>query len=203
MRIFFFLGVAFLVIAFASASAEPFLVMIGRGGLMTSTYDLWYALAPRSLVLSQIRIERAFPILWDPVLRTLLMVPAWLLFGVPGGALAWLCRPHKETPAAILEEYHRQRESLFVIDELSREARKDPDFDPAEDDRAPVHLLFDLEQSEDEEIRASVLRGDTPHGYPSMEELERAHEHIEHDMSAERISAADIDDEPDETSGRG
>jgi len=66
----------------------------------------------------------------------------------------------------------RHKESLFIIDELSREARMDEDYDANEDDRSPVHSMFDLHESDDEDVRASVTKGDIPAGYPGPEYLE-------------------------------
>ena len=30
--------------------------------------------------------------LWEGIIQTILIAPAWLVFGLPGVALAWLCR---------------------------------------------------------------------------------------------------------------
>ncbi len=166
MRLVFYFGWLLLVVAFVSTAAEPFLVQLGRGGLMTSSYDLWYALSPASLVITEIRIDRLWPALWDPVLVTLLQVPAWLLAGGPGLVAVWTCRPNKVMSPEVQEEYERQRESLFIIDELSDQALLDENYDPREDDRAPSHLMFDLHKDEDDDIRESVYPGDTPAGYP-------------------------------------
>mgnify|MGYP003970654195 CR=1 FL=1 len=135
---------------------------------MTSTYDLWYAMAPGHLVVSEIRIERFWMPLWDPILVGILQIPAWLLAGVPGGVLTWYCRPNRIMSPEVREEYERQRESLFVIDELSDQAMLDENYDPHEDDRAPSHLMFHLDQDDDEEMRDSVFVSDVPAGYPGL-----------------------------------
>ena len=169
MQILFFVGWILLILAFAAASTEPFLAQIGRGGLMTSSYDLWYALAPGNLVVTEIRIERFSSTLWHSVIYNVLQAPGWLVLGLPGGLLTWYCRPNRVMSAAVREEYERQRESLFVIDELSREAKLDENYDPEEDDRAPVHLLFDMEQDDDEDIQNNMDPGDHPAGYPAAD----------------------------------
>lgn len=172
MRFLFYLGWALLIAAFLITAADPFLTLLGEGGLWTPAYEVWYAYDPHSLILSQIRVEKITPALWDPVIVSVLQIPGWLLFGVPGAVLTWTCRPNKVMSDDVREEYERQKESLFVLDELSREARRDEDYDPNEDDQAPAHLMFDLHESEDEDMRAAVTRGDIPAGYPTPDYLE-------------------------------
>jgi hypothetical protein len=169
MRIPYYLGWIALALAFAAAATEPFLVQLGKGGFMTSSHDLWYALAPGNLVVTEIRMEREWPALWDPYLVTLLQAPAWLLAGVPGVILVWYCHPNRIMSPGVREEYERQRESLFVIDELSDQALLDETYDPHEDDQAPSHLLFNLHEDEDEDIRNSIDPEDVPAGYPGLD----------------------------------
>jgi hypothetical protein len=177
MHILFLFGWALLIAAFAAAASEPFVTIAssGRdlsGSVITSAYDLWYTLAPGHLVLSKIRLESILPALWDPVLTSILVLPAWFLLGVPGTTLAWLCRPNKIMTAEVREEYERQKESLFLIDELNRLAKEDETYHPHEDDRAPVHELFDLDKSEDEDIRKAVSDQKNPSMYPTLDDME-------------------------------
>ena len=177
MHILFLFGWLLLIAAFATAASEPFVMFTvsGRGitsSIVTSAYDLWYTLAPGHLVLSKIRIEAISPTLWDPILRSLLYLPAWLLFGMPGFILAWYCRPNRVMSVEVREEYERQKESLFVLEELNRAARKDETYHPREDDRSPVHELFDLDKSEDEDIRKAVTEQDHTIRDPSLDDLE-------------------------------
>ncbi len=188
MRILFYMGWVALVMAFAAAATEPFLVQIGRGGFMTSTYDLWYAMAPSKLVIAEIRVERIWPTLWDPILVTVLQAPAWVLAGAPGLALVWYCRPNRVMSPEVREEYERQKESLFVIDELSDQAKLDDNYDPHEDDRAPSHLLFDLDEDDDEDIRNAVDARDVPAGYPG---LDYADEYIK-DVERDRLATEEL-----------
>jgi hypothetical protein len=83
----------FLIAAFVAAAAETAAHAIqGTVGLM-SAHELLYTLAPGKYIIAQGWIEdhlgRA---LWDPALRTVLIMPAWALFLVPGIALIWLFR---------------------------------------------------------------------------------------------------------------
>ncbi len=172
MRLLFYVGWALLLMAFLITAMDPYLTLLGTGGMWAPALDVWYAYSPRTLILTQIRIEKFAPALWDPVIVTVLQIPGWLLFGVPGIVLVWFFRPNRTMSDEVREEYERQKESLFVLDELSRHARNDEDYDASEDDQAPAHLMFDLHDSEDEDMRAAVIRGDIPAGYPTPEYLE-------------------------------
>ena len=136
----FYLGWALMLLAFAAASAETLpRALPGVRGMYISAYDLWYAAAPGNLVVAQIRIEKFLhPWLWDPVIVTVLVLPAWALFGLPGVALAWFCRSHRTMTEQQLEEFRKHEESLFLFDKLAREA-KEAGFGIDEDDRLPDH----------------------------------------------------------------
>ncbi|HLI10889.1 MAG TPA: hypothetical protein VKY65_04760 [Alphaproteobacteria bacterium] len=55
--------------------------------------ELWYDLDRDSLNLMQAVIQRYIaPALWDDVMRPLLLLPAWLILGVPGLVLVLLGR---------------------------------------------------------------------------------------------------------------
>lgn len=71
----------------------------GAGTLgFNSLGDLWGRLSAASLNLVQAIVQRyLFPALWDPVLVTFLLLPAWLVFGVPG--LLLILSGRKPTPA--------------------------------------------------------------------------------------------------------
>ena len=140
MRVLFYMGWVVMVLAFASASAETLArTLPGNRGMFISAYDLWYAIWPGNLVVTQIRVEKFLhPWIWDPVLVTILAPPAWALFGVPGVVLAWFCRPNRKMTEEQLDEFRRQEEAVFLFDELAREA-KEAGFGGAEDDRLPDH----------------------------------------------------------------
>lgn len=149
MRVLFYLGWMLLVLAFAAASSETLArVLPGHWGMFISAYDLWYAIWPGNLVVTQIRVEKFLhPWIWDPVMVTVLAPPAWALFGVPGLALAWLCRPGRKMTEQQLEEFMRHEESLLLFDKLARDA-KEAGFDEHEDDRMPDHTRDDYEDTE-------------------------------------------------------
>lgn len=180
-RVFFYFGWGLLAAAFVTGAAEPLASSTGTGfsSLLVPAYDLWYAVAPHSLVITQIRVEKISFVLWDPVIVAILTLPAWFLLGVPGGLLTWFLRPYREISDEMREDLEHYRESLLIIETLSRDAREDETFDPNEDDNAPVHLMFDLEdhEGEDDGEDPAVRRRDKEldAGYPSFDEMEEWH----------------------------
>ncbi len=147
MRVLFYLGWMFLVLAFAAAAAEAIpRTMPGNYGSIISAYELWYAAAPGNLVVAQIQVEKISPVLWDPVLVGILALPAWFLFALPGVILVWFCRPNREMSEADRQDLAKQEESLLLYDQLAREA-KEAGYDD-NDDRTPDHeghVLIDSE----------------------------------------------------------
>ena len=144
MRVFFYLGWVFLLLAFAGAAAEVLpRTLPGGGGVFISTHELWYAAWPGSYVVTQIQVERISPALWEVLRASVLALPAWMLFGVPGGALVWFCSPHKKMTRHQREELQRQEEALILYDKLAQEAHE-AGFDDGEDDQTPVHYHHDL-----------------------------------------------------------
>ena len=117
MRLRFFLGLALLVGAFAAAAAGMVAHRIAGGpGVAMSAHDLWYTLRPGSLVVAEAALERLHPWLWDPVIASLLAVPAWLLLGLPGLLLVWRSRPRRG-------ETDIDEDALFLFDRLAERAR--------------------------------------------------------------------------------
>jgi hypothetical protein len=62
------------------------------GGLWVSIAKHWASLAPTSLASSQKAIQSTSGLLWDPVVKSLLALPAWAAFGGLGALLAWIGR---------------------------------------------------------------------------------------------------------------
>ncbi|MEE9544805.1 MAG: hypothetical protein V3V55_04310 [Rhodospirillales bacterium] len=125
MRVLFYLGYALLAAAFFAGAAE--IAAHGIGGTRSpvlSAYDTWYTLWPSSLIVSRIIIERDLaPFLWDPVLVTVLSLPAWMILGIPGAALAWFFHPKRHGDGVTKEELSKYEESLFLYDRLSEQAK--------------------------------------------------------------------------------
>ena len=92
-------------------------------------------------MVTQIQVKKFSPALWDPLLVSLLSLPTWFLFGAPGGTLAWYCRPNKEMTAEELEELKKCEESLFLFDELAKEARE-AGYDDDETTQVAIHSNY-------------------------------------------------------------
>ena len=56
--------------------------------------ELWYAIHRGSLNLAQAVVQRYVAAwLWDPVIVSVLTLPAWVVLGVPGLVLMWFSQP--------------------------------------------------------------------------------------------------------------
>lgn len=88
-----FLGGLLLLIAVVILVAD---ITNARGplasGLSVSTAKHWSSLAPASLAYSQKSAQSVHAILWDPILKSLLAIPAWSLFALLGGLFAYIGR---------------------------------------------------------------------------------------------------------------
>lgn len=137
MRLFFFLGLSLLGLAFFASAAEVVShAMPGdKRDFIVPAYDLWYALWPKSLLITEIRVVRIAPWLWDPVLVTLLKLPGWAIFGIPGGMLAWFARPNRG--ATDPDEIDEVLASFDLYDELTREAAK---VNPPDEEHGPTDI---------------------------------------------------------------
>ena len=130
MRLFFYFGWLLIVLALASVSAEH---IVRGSGIIVPAFDLWFAISAKHFTISQIRIERISISLWDPVLKTILLAPAWFLFGAPGIAFAWFYRPNRFLSIEDDEDHHKYVEELFLLDELASEAEVNGHVDNNED----------------------------------------------------------------------
>ncbi len=88
-----FLGGLLLLIAVVILVAD---ITNARGslasGLAVSTAKHWSSLAPVSLASSQKSAQSVNAILWDPILKSLLAIPAWSLFAMLGSLFAYIGR---------------------------------------------------------------------------------------------------------------
>ncbi len=170
MRSLRYPGWALLLAAFAAAAAE--VVVPSPSGVpefFVPALNLWYSGWPGSLINTQIRLERIAPFLWDPVLVSLLSLPAWLLFGLPGVMLSWMSRPGGFADKRERVDLRKYEEAMLFYDDLAREARHQG-MDRDGDDMSPDHSGHDtldaIEQlgndDDDEELysleRAEALR---------------------------------------------
>jgi hypothetical protein len=87
-------GLVALGIVLAGRDAYAFLETGARA--MMPLGQLWYSLHPGSLNLTQAVVERYLhPFLWDPLIFSVLRLPAALVFLAPGVVLVLLCRKRK------------------------------------------------------------------------------------------------------------
>ncbi|HEC90716.1 MAG TPA: hypothetical protein ENI55_03515 [Alphaproteobacteria bacterium] len=157
MRLFFIFGCILIAAAFLSGATEMAMrVMYRRGALAYSAIDVWRMVSPQGLGHARSYVEAVFwPALWNPVLTTVLILPGWLIFGVPGVALVWLCHPRVKGGAKIDED------SLFLYDRLAKQAREDGYHDdgpmneipshPMEKDATPAPFAASLPANENDE----------------------------------------------------
>ncbi len=62
------------------------------GGLWVALAKHWAALAPQSLAAAQRSLQATSGWLWDPLAKSLLAIPAWLLFTTIGAGCAYAGR---------------------------------------------------------------------------------------------------------------
>ena len=81
-------GAGLLALGLAALAYEVLLALQTGSYRMLAAGELWYALDRSSLNLVQAIIQRhVHPALWDPLLASILMWPAWSLLGGPGAFL--------------------------------------------------------------------------------------------------------------------
>jgi hypothetical protein len=84
-------GWALVTLALAAFGYEVLLAAANGGYRMIAVGELWYQVDVGSLNLTQAVIQRyVHPLLWDPVLVSVLQWPLWSLLGGPGAALVIL-----------------------------------------------------------------------------------------------------------------
>lgn len=64
---------------------------------VTALGQTWYTLSPSSLMATQEFVQRTIePVvghwLWDPLIQSILLLPAWLVLGLLGALFTWLGR---------------------------------------------------------------------------------------------------------------
>ena len=94
LRLFFrFVGLLVLAGAFVSLVIDGTRSVAARSTEILPLGRTATALAPDAFVKVHTLIETHAPLLWDPVLVTVLLLPTWLVLGVLGFVLLALTRP--------------------------------------------------------------------------------------------------------------
>ncbi|MCW8917015.1 MAG: hypothetical protein OQK24_14320 [Magnetovibrio sp.] len=133
-RIFFMFGIVLLASAFLITGAElATRVLIGstNGGskFLISTWEVWYTVAPESFL----RFENHATI---KLMRPVLALPGWVLFGIPGLILAAVFR-NRDEDRLKADQFKDHEESLYLFDELAQAAAEEEGLSDLPDDRAP------------------------------------------------------------------
>jgi hypothetical protein len=93
----FLAAVLLMVAVFAAANDVTRSLQAGEQVPSVSTYEHWSRLAPVTLTAARNAVQRnTHPLVWDPVLVSLLRLPAWALFGVAGALLGYAGRRRRE-----------------------------------------------------------------------------------------------------------
>ena len=130
MNVRYLTGWGLLVLAFLGAAFES--AARGRAGVevgfILSSQELLSVYRPDLLRAAQEWIEGALHwALWDPVLVTILRLPAWALLGIPGICLVIRYRP----PRGHVEDI--DEDQFFMFDRLAKRAREEGYHDTDDD----------------------------------------------------------------------
>ena len=94
--LFRFIGFVCLAVAFAAMIVDGTRSIAAGAPAIMPLGNTASALAPDLFIKAHDAIEAHFPLLWDPALVTVLLMPAWLVVGVLGLLLVALTRPRRE-----------------------------------------------------------------------------------------------------------
>ena len=119
------IGLAFLSLVGEMAARGQY----GSRVFFLSAEELWAALAPESFTEFRTLFRSAARPFWTYFLGPLLMLPAWLLFGLPGILAFGYAHRLDRTPREF------DVEEAFLFDELVKRAKEEGHVDP--EDRAP------------------------------------------------------------------
>ncbi|MBT4588243.1 MAG: hypothetical protein HN884_06900 [Rhodospirillaceae bacterium] len=90
------IGWMLLALAIGFAAVETGAQGVAKQYGIMSAYTVLHTLVPGELVQTRIFIEKSLhPVLWDPIIRSLLWLPGWLLLGMPGVFFAWKFRDRR------------------------------------------------------------------------------------------------------------
>ncbi|WP_349359301.1 hypothetical protein [Stappia sp.] len=85
------LGLWLLAVALVMLVVDGTKTIAAAQWMATPLGQLWFDFAPESLNTAQAAIQRhVAPVLWDPVIQTVLTWPAWAVAGPLGFLLMWL-----------------------------------------------------------------------------------------------------------------
>lgn len=89
--IFRLLGQWFLAIGVVAAAVDGTKSIAASKLVLTPLGVHWFQFAPQSLNAAQAGVQRhVSPLLWDPVIQSVLLMPTWLIAGVLGALFVWI-----------------------------------------------------------------------------------------------------------------
>jgi hypothetical protein len=97
------MGVWLLLLAMIAAVVDATKSLAGGGAwVVTPMGQQWQALSPETLRDAKAAIESSVsPMVWDPVMTTILDAPTWVVFGILGVLLYWLGQKRKQVEVFI------------------------------------------------------------------------------------------------------
>jgi hypothetical protein len=90
-----FIGLWILAVAFVALIRDGTKTIAGSAVATTRLRDDWYSLSPATLERFQSMTERLVDWLWNPVMRTVLEQPSWVVLGIVGCVLVLVGRKRK------------------------------------------------------------------------------------------------------------
>ncbi len=91
------IGWLLLVLAIAVAGHEAIISLDAGEYRVFAGGELWRKIDLASLNMAQAGIQRRlWPWLWDPIILNVLLLPTWVVLGVPGAVMAWMFRIRKD-----------------------------------------------------------------------------------------------------------
>ena len=96
MLVLRFIGSLFLLAAVIALTSDLSRPQRPNAPMFTSIHKHWSDFAPQTLAAAQKTVQsRTHPMVWDPVLRSVLAIPAFVSFGVLAVGLLYLGRPRR------------------------------------------------------------------------------------------------------------
>jgi hypothetical protein len=97
------MGVWLLLLAMVAAVVDATKSLAGGGAwVVTPMGQQWQTLSPETLRDAKSAIESSVsPVVWDPIMTTILDAPTWVVFGILGVLLYWLGQKRKQVEVFI------------------------------------------------------------------------------------------------------
>jgi hypothetical protein len=97
LALFRLLGVWLLLLAMVATVIDATKSLASGGTwIVTPMIEQWRDLSPLTLEAAKQSVEtNVGPVLWDPIITSILTAPTWIIFGVLGFGLYWLGRKRR------------------------------------------------------------------------------------------------------------